>query len=208
MSNESKALPKNREMVYRMLGGIFSNCAVLNPDMIDLNIELACDGGMPEEDRTINKELADYLTDNICWIYLGLLADPKLRSILVEMITTEVGIYTDNRQDVVDGIRKLMQEGCEPLSGDSYVLDLSRQNDEGFRKFSKAVAESLKKITHLDESVLGLEASLSDKDKIQIGFCVTNFMYLIKAFSQNLKMTSIVKNIIAEAEKKLHGQMC
>ena len=120
----------------------------------------------------------------------------------MEAVEIEIGL--EGKDD--DYIRKIRDEMCpsENQSGkESYVIDLGRYSDDIYRYINGRLADSFDKITDLSETVDIMILELSEEDMIDIGFCVSNFMFLLRAFAQNGIFLEYIKTVVETVNKTI-----
>ena len=82
----------------------------MDPDTVEDNILLGCEGGSSEDDRSINAELADYLTSNFSLIFTELLVNRDFRNTFMEAVTVEIEL-TNRDAACVRKVRAIMKNG-------------------------------------------------------------------------------------------------
>ena len=186
------------EMLRNMTGGF----AILSDEVLTNNLRLMTGGGMDYEDRTLTFECAEYVMANMAYMFMGLVLDSNFKKSFVDALNVELQI-DDLPANVKEKTRASMKDGKPFASKGSIVLgvtqfvpaiqdDLSRKMSEGFSKLDPYAAE-------FDAAVAGM----SVEQKVEIGFIVSNFMYLIRAFSKNDMFMSYVVTVIEKVKATL-----
>ena len=186
------------EMLRNMTGGF----AILSDEVLNNNLRLMTSGGMSYEDRTLSFECAEYVMANMAYMFMGLVLDPNFKKQFIDALNVELQI-DDQPANVREQTRASMKDGKPFASKGSIVLgvtqfvpaiqdDLSRKMSEGFTKLDPYAAE-------FDAAV----SAMSVEEKVQIGFIVSNFMYLIRAFSKNDMFMSYVVTVIEKVKATL-----
>ena len=205
MENNGKPVEVNalaEEAVVRLAATLFNFTAQMDREAMRHNIELAA-GGMPVEDRTIRAELANYLLARISVFTFGLVLSEDFRytvrdAVAMEMqLEKESGVFVQEvRADMARGVR------VRPSKG-NYVINLGRYNDKTFKFVMAKVAASAEACAPFDKEIEAAAKSLSDEAQLEIGFIVSNFMYLIRAFAKNLTFTDIVQQVLRDVQRQL-----
>lgn len=191
--------------VIELISVVFSNVAFMDPDTVRHNMELACEGGMTKTDRSIKTDLANYLLSHFSLIYTGLIVNSDFRDTVVEAVSVEIALDS-KPSEFVKQIRSDMQNGemqrLDAQKG-SYVINFSKYNDNVYKKLNGKLFDSFDKIKSYDKVIDYESSNLDEETKIRIGFCVSNFMYLIRAFSKNPLFTRYVKTIVHSVQTQL-----
>ena len=188
--------------VTTILFNIFDTIAYMDPDVVRHNIELACKGGMDDPDRHIRVELANYLMSNLAVIVAGLVVDQGFRSDFIDAVVMEMEL--DNMDpEFVSSKRKEMHTVAANASKGDFVLDLSVYNDGIYRRINEKISGGFFKMLEYDAAIDSFIADLSPQDKADIGFCVSNFMYVIRAFAKNDLFADYVKSVVKHVKDEL-----
>lgn len=185
-----------------ILSNIFNHIAYMDAETVRENIEMACYGGFEPSDRTIPKEVGDWIMDNFSLIFLGLIVNQDFRDAMMEAVSVEIGL--EERDDGF--IKRIRDEmgSSENLEGmDNYLIDLGRYSDDMYRYINGRLADSFGKITDFGETVDIMISELSEDDMIDIGFCVSNFMFLLRAFAQNGVFREYIKTVVETVSKTI-----
>lgn len=185
-----------------LIGVLFKDVAYLDVSTLRDNFNLAS-GGMPVSDRSIRAELANYLMSHFGLIYVGLIANQDFRETVAEAVTVEIAL-TSKTPEFVRHFRHNMLDGTAKQSKGNFVIDLSKFDVNVYKKISGKLFGSIEKIADLDNAVTSLVNDLDDEAKISIGLCMSNFMYLIRAFAKNELFVKYVKTVIHEVEVTLN----
>lgn len=190
------------EAMVRLASTLFNFTAQMDPEAMRRNVELAA-GGMPVEDRTIRAELANYLLSRISVFTFGLVMSEEFRYMVKDAVAMEIqldgesGVFVQEvRADMARGVR------VRPSKG-NYVINLGRYNDNTFKFVMSKVALSAEVCAPFDREVQEAARVLSTNAQVDIGFIVSNFMYLIRAFAKNLTFTDIVQQVLRDVQRQL-----
>ena len=189
--------------VVDLLSNLFSSIAYLDADTVRCNFELGCSGVMTETDRSISAELVEYLVNHFALIFMGLIANKKFRNAFMEAVMVEMSLM-DRDSGFVRKIRREMNEGVVYSSDEKCVIDFGRYNDRIFRWVEEGVLRSFDRLGEYYEVIDELVFDLSQDDIIDIGFVISNFMYLLRAFSWNGLFTDYVKSVIKTVQETLN----
>lgn len=208
-NNEINIDLKSEAAVVELLTNIFSSVAYTEPGTIRHNIELASNDGMTKNERSISVEFTNYLLTHFSTIFLGLIVNDEIRRTFKEAVCIEIAL--DNHdEDYVKNIRNAQMDigSCVDKSKctDVYVVNLSAYSEGTYKKLNKMISESFTKIEIYDETLDSMIDDLTDEDKINIGFCVSNFMYLLRALSKNQLFATYTKTIINTTEEILFSR--
>ena len=199
----TKANPASAEFVKKAINTLFEDIAALSDSVIDANTELLCDGGMPVRDRTISLDTANYLLENLSVIMLGLISNDTFRQSVKQAVAVEISLDEKN-EEFVRGIRKDMGDKPIDRSKAKYiVIDLGVYKPKIAEKIGNMVSESLEKIMTFQDDFNQLCDELTKEDAIDIGFCVANYAYLIRAFAHNAVFMDYIKDVIKAVREEL-----
>lgn len=204
MSDTSNVVvnPTAESAVVEILANVFNSISYMDPDTVRHNIELACEGGMSKSDRSIRVELANYLLSHFSLIFVGLIVNSEFRDTFKEAVSIELAL--DNKdKDFVKQMRKEMSDSAHIESKGNFVLNFGNFNENVYKKMNSKLSDSFSKITEYDEVIDELVGELTEEDMIDIGYCVSNFMYLIRAFAKNTMFANYVKTVIHNVQDTL-----
>lgn len=205
MSSEVQLNALTEQMVVGIIDDMFGDVGFLDPEIVNQNLMLACDGGMSRSDRAISSDLAMYLINNFGIIYMGLISNSEFRSIFTDAVDEEIGIDSLSDEEAIQ-IRKQMLGNEKPASKKRFVLDFSKNNTDVFDRFVKMFSDSLDMLLPYADELDELTDELDDEAKARIGFCISNFMYLIRAFAKNRTFAACVKEIIETVQSGLFSK--
>lgn len=203
MSYENvKVDPIAEAAIVELLSNLFNDVAYMDADTVRHNIELATENGMSKSDRSIRVELANYLLSHFSLIFVGLVVNEEFRETFKEAVSVEIAL--DNKDEAfVKNIRSEMQDGESSPSKGNFVVNFGVYNDNIYRKLNGKLSSSFDKITQYDDTMSELIDDLTDDEMIGIGFCVSNFMYLIRAFAKNPLFANYVKTVVHNVQNTL-----
>lgn len=183
-----------KNAVLNIISNLFNGVAYLDGKTIDADMQLACNGGMSKEDRSIRFELANYLMSHMSLIYTGLIANEDFREVFVNAVALELGLDQES-PETVEKVREGLKSDKTRVSKGNFVVDLTNFNSEIYRRINSKIGDSFNIIFDKADQIDSFASELSDDDKIDIGFCVSHFMYLIRAFSKNDLFAEYVKSV-------------
>lgn len=178
---------------------MFNDIAYLDPETVRHNLELGCEGGMSKSDRAISSALALYLMRHFGFIYMGLVSNEQFRVLFREAVEEEMTL-DDVSEETLKTIRKDMAKGESSFGKAKFVIDFGKFNQKTWDTFSGMFSKSLDDMLPWEKEIYELENELDDDAKIEIGFCISNFMYLIRAFSKNLAFANTVREIVDDVQ--------
>ncbi len=188
--------------VATLLNDLFFSIAFLDPDTVIHNLEQGTDSGMPVEDRLFPSDLADFLTDHLATIILGLISNDDFREVFIKAVSIEMEL--ENKEEaLVNKLRKEMSGDGEGRSDNDLLVDFSIYNESIYREIAGRSADSFRKMHEYDDSFDDFICKLGEEERMDIGYCVSNFMYLLRAFAKNNTFTSYVTSVVNEVEETL-----
>lgn len=188
--------------VVELINILFRDVAYLDYETVYHNIKLACEDGASKSDRSIPVELANYLLNHFEIIYVGFLANAEFRDTFRDVVSVEIALESESAESVSE-VRAAMRDANKPESRGNFVINLSKYNDNVYKKLNGTISNSFSKIKSYEGVIDDLSSDLSDDAKIEIGFCISNFMYLLRAFAKNDMFANYVKSIIRSVQKDL-----
>jgi hypothetical protein len=195
--------PIAEQAIVDLLSSIFDGIAYLDSETVRYNVLLACEGGMSKEDRSIRVELGNYLMSHFGIIFAGLVINNDFREAFTEAVSTEISL-DDMPADKVSVIRNAMRDTVDRSSSSgNFVINLGSFNDKIYRKINSKLLDSFGRIDSFSDAVDDFIRDLTDDERIDIGFVVSNFMYLVRAFSKNAVFTFYVKSVVHDVMQKL-----
>ena len=183
------------DFIVALIGEYFGNIAAIDDKTLRENIVLGCENGFSEEDRSVRAELVDYLFDNFSVIYLGLLVNDDFRSSFKKAVDLELDLADKSRSYIRD-VRQQLRDGPVLPSKGNVVIDLSRFDLAAAKEVSVRVRSSMDKIAPFSDEFNSIMQEVTDPDAAVIGFCISNFMYLIRAFDKNPTFENYVRSIV------------
>ena len=207
MSSSNVVVPKvdvrAEDFVTRLLTTLFTDVAALSPSVIKTNVELSCETGFSKVDRSIKAETANYLLKNFGVIYLGLISNDVFRDSFKDAVAVEISL-DDKSDEFVRSVRDDMRDGDETDSKGNFVLDFGHYKPQVAEKIGNMIGDSLAKISDYESEFNELVNELTEDEFIEIGFCISNFAYLIRAFDKNPVFMHYVKDVISIVRKELN----
>lgn len=189
--------PVAKVAVIELLTNIFSSFSYMDSKTIQNNMELSVDFSIPLPYKSVNKNLALYLLENISFITLLLIASDEFRDMFKEAICIEIALEQKNDSSLLKQTRQEMNEDVQHLDPcDTWIISFSSYSEKIYKTINKLMCESFGRIIEYDDLFDSLIEELDNWEKIDIGFCVSNFMYLIRAFQENGLFRTYVINTI------------
>lgn len=194
--------PTAEKGTVELLANIFNGIAYIDPDTVRYNIECASEGGFSIEDRTISVELANWIMNNFPFIFIGLIVNNDFRDTFIEAVSIELAL-DEKSDDFIASIRKEMNGGIVLESKSNFILNLGTYNDKIYRMINAELAKSFDNISVFNDTIDELIAALTDDNMIDIGYCVSNFAYLFRAFSKNSLFMNYTKSVVDSVKNQL-----
>lgn len=195
--------PISEEAVVKMIAQMFNPIAYMEPEALQKNIRLACNGGFSKKDRSIRAELANYLISHFSLLMMGLVSNAQFRNMLRDAVAMEQALESEDAQFVEEARADMARDIPKVASKGSFVLNLSSYNDKVFRNLNSRFSASLERAAEYDDEISRLARDLDDESMSTIGYIVCNFMYLFRAFAQNPTFTSCVKSTFSDVQHQL-----
>ena len=187
--------------VVGLLSDVFDSIAYLDAETVRKNVELAA-GGMSKYDRSIRMELGNYLMSHFALIFVGLIVNADFRNTFMEAVSVEITL--DNKDsEFVSKIRGEMKDDKIRDSKGNFVIDFSSYNDKVYRKINGKLSDSFGRVSAFNTTIDTFITELTEDDMLDIGYCISNFMYLIRAFSKNALFTNYVKAVVHKVQSQL-----
>lgn len=191
-----KVDPVAESVVTVFLDTFFNDCALLDVSTVQTNMSLLCDGAWRKSDRAISVSLGDKMLKDFSIIYLGFISSHDFRDEVKTAIYAEMGLEGQTKEYIAD-VRKMMSEGQPAKQEQSYyVINLAVNNGKVVDKLADQFAVSFDRIVPFEEQISMLTDELTYEERADIGFCISNFAYLIRALSKNPMFAAYVCNII------------
>ena len=204
LQNQIFVHPETEEAFIEILEPYFHSIAYGNPSVVRHNLELGCPGGMSREDRSISMELGDFFIDNVSMIFIGLIVNDTFREAIKRAVCVEIAL-DDLSKDEIAGFRKEMKLGKgrpqKPSKG-NYVADFSIFDCEFFMHLTGRLADSFKMFKEYYGVVDDAMMELTEDDRLDNGFIVSNFMYLYRAVAQNEVFANYLRSVITDVKKE------
>ncbi len=182
--------------VVRLLPILFDeSVACFDLSAVKLNSLLATPSGWSEDDRSIRVGLADYLLDNFGYIRSYFIAEKSLREMLVACVKCEMELDFCSREKLIR-FREFNKDPEKHPDEKMYVINLGSYDSGVANMINEKLAASMDKVEYF-EDLIGMNiADLTEEDRMDIGFCVSNYMYLIRAFAKNGPLSQTVKSAL------------
>ena len=193
----------SEQHVVTLIDNLFDAIAYVDPEILRYNIGLASEGGMPTADRVIRLELANYLMSHFAYIYTGLIIDYRFRDTFIEAIQLEILLDTVDDEQKAQIRKDMVSETASKPSKGNYIINLATYSEAASRKINEKIYKGFEAFKPYNNAIDLLAEKLNQRDKIEIGFCVSNFMYCVRALAKNGKFADYVKFMIKQVEKTL-----
>lgn len=190
------------QAVVHLLDIVFDKVVFLDPATVRYNAGLVSDEGMPKADRSMRLERANYLMSHFAHIYIGLLICPEFRDAFETAVKLEISIDTMSDEQSSE-LRRMMKIPPKKQSRGVYVFDLSLYNDDYYKFISEKILTSFNKFSEFDDGVDMAANTLTSYDRVSIGFCISNFAYLYRAFAKNDMFMEYVRSVIKGVEERI-----
>lgn len=190
------------DFIVALIGEYFGNIAAIDDKTLRENVVLGCENGFSEEDRSVRTELADYLFEEFSVIYLGLLVNEDFRSSFKKAVDLEIDL-ADKSKSYVRDVRQQLKDGPVMPSNGNVVIDLSRFDLAAAKDVSMRLRSSMDKIAPFSEEFNAIVQEVTDSDAAAVGFCISNFMYLIRAFDKNPTFENYVRSVVTAVGSNL-----
>ncbi len=182
--------------VLKLLNILFQDIADLDSDMIKQNMHLATSDGFSENDRSIRVDLAKYLLQNFGYFRHMLITCENVRKACVFYIQREMDADGYSDEDLY-ALRMREFDFRYDGTEDVYVVNLSRYDVKMADDIKNTLIIAMESTSALDESDTKDILSLTEKDRMFIGYCASNFMYFIRALAKNYTLIDIVERGVA-----------
>lgn len=190
--------------VAKILPVLFdSNIAYLDAESVKLNLALATPSGWSEEDRSIRAGLVNYLLNNFGYIRYVLIQDSDLRKLFVDCVKSEIELDLQDDNEYIAFVRAKDMDVDDHSNEKMFVIDLSSYNSKIANKIVEKVKSALMSVENLDYFIDYYTNELTEEDRVDIGFCVSNFMYLIRAFANNVRLSQAVKSVVRDVRESV-----
>ena len=193
--NGARANPYTVDLITALISEYFGSTVATDEKTIRENAELGCEGGFSEEDRTVRGEIVDYLLDNFSVICLGLLVNESFRDRFEEAVRFEMEL-TGKSRDYVTEMRKQFQGRLPEHSDYNVTLNFGTFSLALAKNVSVRIRASMDRIAPFAEEYDSIVREVTDEDAAKTGFCICNFMYLIRAFDKNPDFESYVRSVV------------
>lgn len=188
--------------VVQLLSDMFLGISYLDTETIQKNVKLACAKGASVDDRSIKVEVANYLMSNFSIIFMGLVINPEFRNTFKDAVSVEV-VLDEKDEAYVKEVREQMKSSHTKPSKGNFVINLESYNDNVYRKILNKLIESFSRVEEYNDVVDEIASELTIDDAVTIGFCVSNFMYLIRALAKNEVFFDYVRMTVRSVKDNL-----
>jgi hypothetical protein len=188
--------------MIHFLGTLFNRISYMHPELVRFNIEQGCSGGMSEMERSIDTGVAGYFMDHFAVAYLGLISNASFREIVKHAVYLEIAL-DERGLDCAAAIRKRLRNTDDKYSGDHYRVNFETYNEDSWSVFTSRILGSFEKTRKYDNALDELARELTVTQMKDIGYIVSNFMYLFRAVSRNEKFVRYLTTVIDSVENSL-----
>lgn len=193
----------SEQAVVNLIESIFDKAVYIDPTVVRYNIGLASDKGMSKADRSMRLERANYLMSHFAHIFVGLMISPDFRDAFETAVRVEISI-DDLPDKEREELRKQMYIPPKKASKGAYIIDFSTYNDKYYTLVSAKLLDSFNKFAEYDDAIDQAVNTLTVRERLVIGFCISNFAYLYRAFARNDMFMDYVKTVIKSVGEKLN----
>ena len=188
--------------VTAMLNEFAGSFATLDDATIRRNVDLAAGIGMTAEDRTIPYEVADYFIGNLAYIIMLVIFNKSIKQEFMDAVALEIQLDSKSEEE-----RKKIRFGMKSPTQPTYtasivfgVTSFSTQLEEIISmKMQRGFTNLDKYSDEFDQKVNALTA----EEKLEYGFIVSNWMYLIRAVTHNDIFSSHLVTVIEQIKEQL-----
>ena len=182
----AKVNPKAEMSAVKLISVLFSKLSILDTEAVRHNIQASSEGGMNISDRTIEKDKLDFIVDNFACAEILLLGNANFRSNVRRAIFTEISL-DEKKPDEIKKIREKSNGGTasSDIGSEKAVINFSKYNEAVYNDTRDRIIKSFRVKPGSEIVINRLVSALSIDDKIGVSFCVSNFMYFLRAFSKN-----------------------
>ena len=191
--------------MVRLFVDLFNPIAYMSPEVMHHNFELLSGTvGSTIEDRKIPMPLADYLLEHASTFYMGLITNDIFRNAVLEAVVIEMALEEKN-EEFVQEVRYSMMHINEQYADEigAYTIDSSRFDKSRFDWFINRLAESFQRTEDFEDAENEMISGLLDEERINNGYIISNFAYLLRAFAKNQVFAHYVRIVIDGVEQKL-----
>lgn len=196
--------PAAETAVVNLLSDFFSSVLALDLDSVHTNILLGCPGGFSEADRSIRIELGDYIMSHFSLIFTGLIVNPDFRETFFNAVELESALMEENTDTVSEIRQELIEREPVHESKGNYVIDFSKYNDMIYHQVNNKLVNSFERFRGYESALEDFADALTEDDRAQISFVISNFMLLFRAFAQNGRFSDYVKEVLHVVQSDLN----
>lgn len=195
--------PVAESVVTVFLDTFFDDCALLDVKTVQDNMELLCEGGWKKSDRAISVSLGDKLLKEFSVMFLGFITSSDFRDECKTAIYAEMALEGQTKQYISEA-RKIMSGGLEAeVDKGYYVINMATNNPKVIDKLADQFALSFDRIVPFEDQVAQLISELTYEERADIGFCMSNFAYLIRALSKNVTFASYMIGVLGDVAESI-----
>lgn len=196
--------PTTEEAVVNLFASLFNDMSRMVPVDIRHNLECLSEGGFSVEDRTFKKSTVNYLVSRFSLIFVGVLANKEFRTAFVDAIAMEQNLddQTPEKQaEIRADMNSIKLKNTD--NNATITIDFSKFNDSVYRSLNKQLGKSLTKIDGYDDAIDEIIEHLSVDDKDVIGFIISNFAYLLRAFEKDVVFFAYVTSVLKSVQNSM-----
>lgn len=204
MYNNVTVDPLSENAIVQLLAGLFNDVAYMVPEDVKHNIECMTNGGFSLEDRTCKSTVINYLISRFSLIFVGLLSNKEFCEAFMDAIAMEQNLEDqplDNQKEIRESMNTVRMKNSANSVG--MVLDFSHFNDEIFKKINAKLIDSFNKIDGYDDAIDEIIRRQTTESKDQIGFIVSNFAYLLRAFDKDMVFFAYVSSVLKQVQTSM-----
>ena len=187
--------------VMQMLQEFAGSFATLDEETIRRNIDLAAGIGMTNDDRTVPYEVADYFVGNMAYIIMMIVFDKSVKQQFLDAVALEIQLDSKSESER-QKIRLGMRSPTQPHYTASIVLGITNFSTQLEEIISAKMKRGFENLDRFSDEFDAKVNSLTDAEKLEFGFIVSNWMYLIRAITHNDIFSSYLVTIIEQIKDK------
>lgn len=195
--------PVSESVVVATLDTFFNDCAMLDPKTVARNMECLCEGKWSKSDRAIAVSLCDKLLKDVSVFFLGLVVNNDFRQEVKTAVTVELGMDSLSPEEISAARKEMSQPKESGFKDKYYVINLKSYNQKIVDRLVESLAISFDRLTAFEDVVGEFVDELTYEERCDIGFCISNFAYLIRAFSKNDTFAAYTMGVLKDVAEHI-----
>lgn len=188
--------------ILSMLKEMTGAFAYIDDSVVAKNIDLAAGQGMTADDRMVPFEVADYFVGNVAYIIMAAIFDKNFKQQFLDAVALEIMI-DQKTPDEKREIRRGMKSPTPPTYSGYIVLGISSFSPQLESVISTKMERGFANLDKYADEFDAKVNSLSDEEKREYGFIVSNWMYLIRAITHNDLFSAYIVSVVEQLKDKL-----